>query len=628
MLLDQVLSELSEKGLGNFEKENPPSPSFGSTEDSIGTDESSDRENSSLINSTLIGNEINCRGCEEKELKLPLESNAMLCNSVQSQKLDSPSGSVAVIASIPFHWEEKPGKPKNPSVENPEYTLRLPPIRQSKLYPHVGDQKSSRKTLNSLSGRYKFPMQGRASKPINQVAKVPTGMEIYKRELAKDFAASDLESIWEEEDEEELLELCKTTYSSQDFQEIYSRRSYDLMFPETIEEYMVGIGGFADDRSSRYPMDRRHMMTRSAELAPRRFHSPWMGFKSTELGLHTSDKKSHKMTKTACTVPVEDCAFSNFKVQEENDMPVTIKQDFLENDGSWSSLVQKSLSGQRSSSRKYHQELMRSHSVQASSPLYSLKRVSSIVKKSVWNSQGSLSSEDKVLDIFNSKKVRKIQNPNLKKDEEYTDEEEDDDDDEEEDDDDDSHTGFTDHISSKELNVATVGQESGYDKSSNCSCKVLVPLSLPDYNPGKEFLPTGSPKSRSRKEVIPFGRFKNCVNNISVTPVKDDSPINAQRHYKNGIENKASVEYVKAVKYKGSCGKHSKSANPAKMQFFSVLLRNFMVTCGFASTIRHDNKSGFCRKSGTQTIQCIRKKKNSQPTKALPWLQSSGMEKR
>ena len=114
--------------------------------------------------------------------------------------------------------------------------------------------------------------------------------------------------------------------------------------------------------------------------------------------------------------------------------------------------------------------------------------------------------------------LMKIQDTNLMKDEEYSDEQDDDDEKEEYD----EHDGFHDFVSSpKELNV-----ESGCNKPSNCSCKALVPLCLPHPNPGKKFLPSDSPVSRSKREVIPFVRFNNCLNNLPVTPVKDDSPIN------------------------------------------------------------------------------------------------------
>ncbi|KAH9328293.1 hypothetical protein KI387_000401, partial [Taxus chinensis] len=638
MLLDQVISELcDEKGLLNIENDKSTGPRFPTTDYSIKLEKSSESENSSLMGRAIIRREKNGRGSQEKELKLPLESNAMICNSPQRQKLDSPSGSFRIAASIPFQWEEKPGKPKNPSAENPECVLKLPPIRQSGLYSHVGDRKSPRKMPNNLTGQHRVMLQGRPSKPISQVSKVPgpTGMEAYKYEFAKDFANSDLESIWEEEDEEELVELSKKTYSSQDFPDIHSRRSYDLICPETIEEYMLGLGSFADNRSRTHPLSKRAMISRSAELAPRRFHSPWMGFRSTELGLHVSDMKFLKMASTPCTdspsffknsisdcirasnsesppallanclisviemsnaVPVEDFKLSDFKMQEENDMSMTNKKDCLENDGSWPSLVQKSLSGQLRSSQKYHQGLMRSQSVQGASPLYSLKRISSMVKKTVWNSQGSLSSEDKGLE--NSEEKSKTQNQNHMKDgEEYTDDEDDDDD------------GFSEYLSSpKDFNGAPFGQESECIKSSYCSFKDLIPLGPPVSNSGKEFLLLGSQLSKSGKKVMPLGRFRSRPSNISVTPVKDDCTNNVQRKYKDDVETKGFVEGMQAVKYKGSCEKHSKSTKPAKMQIFSVLLRNFMINCGFLSATAHANNSGLCRRNGTHTVHCIRKK--------------------
>ena len=71
----------------------------------------------------------------------------------------------------------------------------------------------------------------------------------------------------------------------------------------------------------------------------------------------------------------------------------------------------------------------------------------------------------------------KIQDTNLMKDEEYSDEQDDDDEKE----DDDERAGFHVFVSSpKELNVG-----SRCNKPSNCSCKALVPLSLPHPNLGK-----------------------------------------------------------------------------------------------------------------------------------------------
>lgn len=587
--------------------------------DSVAVEGSSKMEDACLVNK-------DCIGSQEKELNLPLESKASnLCYSLQSQKLGSPSGSFRLQASIPFQWEEKPGKPKHPPTEKPTFALRLPPIRQSRLFSHVGDRGSSREMKKNVVGKHKVDVEGRLSTPA--VSKVSSGLEAYKHDVTKDFTASDLESIWEEDYEEEMLELCKKTHCIQDFEDIHSRRSYDWIYPETIEEYMLGIGDFADNRSRTCTPRRRGMISKSAELPLRRFHSPWIGFKSTELGLHDSEIKFLKMAKSPgidspcsswknivsdCSkpspsssppallancfislidmsnaVPVED---SSLKSPVGNDMSIASKEDCLANDGSWQSLVQKSLSGQLRSSQKYHQDLIRSQTVKVASSLQSLKRVSSLVKGIVWNSQGFLSQDVKELECL--EKFRKCQSGDPTKDKEEHSDDDDDDDDE---------------SSPKNSSVSSFVEASQCLTSSSSSCNDPDCLAPPDCNSCQDLLPLGSPRSRSPKEVVPFGRLENFSNNI-VIPIKDDCPNHVKRHFSDGIETKGSMETMDSAKCKGSYGKHAKKTIHAKMQVFSVLFRNFVISCWVPSATRHTNNIGLCRGSGTNTKHCIKKK--------------------
>lgn len=292
MLLDELFSELSGKGPETEENEN--SSCFeveqnhtgqisATAEDVTAMEKSLESENSSLPKTDVVDSETNCISSPQRELKLPLVSEQKLSESLESQKWDlHPSGSFGATASIPFQWEEQPGKPKKPSVEKPDFPLRLPPIRQSGLYSHLGGPSMTKKVPNKLSGKLKVLLKSRPSKPIS-AGKVSKGMTNCNQEFSG-YSNSDLESIWEEEDDEdedEMVQLCRKADLTRAFQVAHSERSYNSNFSE---KYMLGISGFADNNNRRFS-------AKSAEFAPRRYHSysPWIGSRSAELGLHISN---------------------------------------------------------------------------------------------------------------------------------------------------------------------------------------------------------------------------------------------------------------------------------------------------------------------------------------------------
>lgn len=808
MLVDEVFSEFSVKGIETAENENfscsvveqnHTGPIAATAEDAAAMEKSSETENSILPMTNVIDSETNRLRSSQRELKLPLVSQLKLSDSLESPKWDHhPSGSCGVTASIPFQWEEQPGKPKNPSVDKSDFPLRLPPIRQSSLNCPVGGPRMAKKVPNNLSGKLKvllksrssrhisatkvstgttncnwdfsdytnfdlesiweeegkdeeemvelcrenypthafpvfhsrrsydsnvskkymlgisdfadknsrrfsaksseFPprrnhsyspwtgsrsaelglhisnpfsdspfstfnrpsmsrspstgdsasvllanclvsvidmsnavavedssfsslakkvpndlsgklevlLKSRPSKPIS-VSKVSTGMTNCKQDLSKDYANSDLESIWEEEDEEEMVELCKKTYPSQAFQSVHSRRSYDSNFSEN---YKWGISNFADINSRRFS-------AKSAEFVSRRYpyHSPSIGSRSAELGFHyyksfpdspssTFQKPSisrspsngnsapallanclMSATDMSNAVPVENSSFSNFKSPEDYISLKSSKMDCLELNlctckckstpkdqtgvFSWASLGQKSLSRQLRISHKYDQEFMRARSMQPASSLNLLKKVSSVVKRAVWDSP--------VLDVEfgNSDKVRKTQinaSQNFMKDEEeYKDD------------------NIIDRACSQQVSsTVSVDQGSGFSipcqtKSSNSTYKHSAPLGLQQSSPSKDKVPCS----------------------IEATPAKNNCPNNIQRQIKDGREEAmALMEAMDTMKYKGCCEKHYKKRNGAKVQILSVLARKFVMSW-FPSTTRLHNINGWCKKGGTQTITTV-----------------------
>lgn len=804
MLVDEVFSELSVKGLETTENENiscfvveqnRTGPIAATAEAVTAMEKSSESEISSLPMTNVIDSETNRMRSSQRELKLPLVSQLKLSDSLESPKWDHhPSGSCGVTASIPFQWEEQPGKPKNPSVDKSDFPLRLPPIRQSRLYCPVGGPKMAKKVPNNLSGKLKvllksrssrhisaakvstgmtncnrefsdytnsdlesiweeeeeeeeeemvehcrenyttqafqavhsrrsydsnvsekymlgisdfadknsrrfsakssefpprrnhsyspwtgsrsaelgfhisnpfpdspfstfnrpsmsrspstgesasallanclvsvidmsnavavedssFPslakkvpndlsgklevlLKSRPSKPIS-VSKVSTGMTNCKQEFSKDYANSDLESIWEEEDEEEMVELCRKTYPSQAFQSVHSRRSYDSNYSEN---YKWGISDFADINSRRFS-------ARSAEFAPRRYpyYSSSIGSRSAELGLHYHnpfpDSPSSTFHKPSISrspsngnsapallanclisaidmsnaVPVENSRLSNFKSPEDYISMKSSKMDGLDLNlctckckctpkdqigvFSWASPGQKSVSRQLRNSHKYDQEFMRARSRQPASSLNLLKKVSSEVKRTVWDSP--------VLDMEfgSSDKVRKTQSKasqNFMKDEEEY-----------------RGDNVIDHACSQQVSsIASEFSIPFQTKSSNSSCKHSGPLGQQQSSPSKDKVP-----------------YSPC--SIEATPAKDNCSNNIQRQIKDGREEtKDLMEVMDRLKYEGCCEKHYEKRNGAKVQIFCVLARKFVMSW-FPSTTRLPNINGWCKKGGTQTI--------------------------
>lgn len=840
MLLDELFSDLSGKGLESEENENiscfeveqnhtglesataedvttmekalereNSCPKSATAEDVTAVEKSLEGENSSLPKTNVIESETNCISSPQRELKLPLVSEMKLSESLESQKWDlDPSSSFGVTASIPFQWEEHPGKPKNPSVEKPDYPLRLPPIRQSGLCCHLDGPSMPRKVPNKISGKLKVFLTSRPSKPISvskvssgmtnsnrefsgysnsdlesiweeeddededddegemvqlcrkanptrafqvahsgrsydsnfsekymlgisdftdnsnrrfsaksaefasrryhsysprigsrsaelglhasnpfpdspsstfrrrsmsrppsngdspsallanclvsvidmsnavavedstfsilpkkvpnnlsgkvevvskrrplnpiSVSKVSTGIINCKQEFSKDNANSDLESIWEEEDEEEMVELCRKTYPSQAFQSLHSRRSYDSNFSEN---YKWGISDFADNNS-------RRISTKSAEFAPRRYpyYSPLIGSRSAELGLHICypfpDNPSSTFNKSSISrspsngdsapallanclisaidmsnaVPVKDSSFSNFKSDDDHISLKSSKMDCLDPNPckckpipehqtrvfSWASPGQKSLSRELRISHKYDQEFMRAHSMQPANSLNLPKRASSVVG-TAWDSPVS------DIEFGNSDKVRKTQikasQSSVNDEEEYTD-----------------HKVIDDAWSPQTASRVSLDQGSGFSipfqsKLSNSSYKHFSSLSL-----------RGSSSSKDEASYSPCS--------IDATSAKNNWPNGRQRHFKDGLEEtEPLLESIDTLKYKGCNKKHYKKRKGAKVQIFCVLLKNFVISCCYPNIIRHPHENGWCRRSSTQIIpDCIKVK--------------------
>lgn len=137
MLLEQVIAELSEKnGVGNRE------PNRLDIRNSIA--ESPD--------SKISGVECNGKAISRtlsRELNLHLESEREFFNRLHTRKDFTDTNSECSSGgfrrpcniSIPFEWEEKPGKPKNNiSIQEPAMSLSLPPVRKSNLnIPHLAN---------------------------------------------------------------------------------------------------------------------------------------------------------------------------------------------------------------------------------------------------------------------------------------------------------------------------------------------------------------------------------------------------------------------------------------------------------------------------------------------------------
>eukprot|EP01018_Ginkgo_biloba_P018055 Gb_20687 [translate_table: standard] len=621
MLLDQVLAELSEKGLENaeneehgcFKEENNHMDLISSIpQEGIALEESLDGGNSMFIEKNLNRNGANCVGSPEKELKLPLDFNQKFSSNLQNQNSERSSGFFGATASIPFQWEEKPGKPKNLTAEKTKFALRLPPIRQSRPYSHVGDPKLGKKLPKNLPGRLKTVLQGKPSEPIHEF-KVPIEKKNYKQEFSSEYANSDLESIWEEEDEEEMVELCRKTYPFKEFQEMHSRRSYDPSCSESIDEHKQSISDFRNN-NRRTPW-KTNMVTRSTEFAPRRSFSynPWIGSRSAEFELHISRLKNLTMVEnplpesplSSCrssvsdcnrplisrsasnmdpapallanclisamemsnAVPVEDSVFSSYNFPEKNIASEIIQKDCLDNDGSWASLVQKSLSGQIRSSQKYHQELMRVQSVQSESSLNPLKRVSSMLKRTVRDSPGSLSwggMESGSLDNLRKTQLE-TSAISVKAEEEHTDDDDDD--------------GIDNVCSPEGSPFAFVGESGSstpfQSETSSNSCRELIPVGLHNNNSYMDKVHLGRQQSKSWKELVHFGAHPKSEishDSIGATSGTGDYPNNVQRHFKDGLRAEALRGDMEPVKCKGCCGKHSmKKRNRAKIQPFCLV---------------------------------------------------------
>lgn len=140
MLLEQVIAELSEKnGVANRQ------PNCLDIRNSVA--ESSDSKISGVeCNGKTISRTIS------RELNLHLESEREFFNRLHTRKEFADTNSEcssggfprACNISIPFEWEEKPGKPKNKiSMQAPAMSLSLPPVRKSNLnISHLGDANS------------------------------------------------------------------------------------------------------------------------------------------------------------------------------------------------------------------------------------------------------------------------------------------------------------------------------------------------------------------------------------------------------------------------------------------------------------------------------------------------------
>eukprot|EP01018_Ginkgo_biloba_P007453 Gb_23456 [translate_table: standard] len=105
--------------------------------------------------------------CMSPELKLHLESNREFFNRLRirkelaDQNSEGPLARLGTSASIPFKWEEQPGRPKNLSIQEPTVALALPPVRHSSLNSLVGDSQMISNSPRTLSGRLRNILQAK-----------------------------------------------------------------------------------------------------------------------------------------------------------------------------------------------------------------------------------------------------------------------------------------------------------------------------------------------------------------------------------------------------------------------------------------------------------------------------------
>lgn len=207
MLLEQVLAELSEKnGVGNRE------PNCLDIRNSIA--EPSDSKISGVeCNGKTISRTLS------RELNLHLESEREFFNRLHTRKDFADTNSECSSGvfrrpcniSIPFEWEEKPGKPKNNiPIQEPAMSLSLPPVRKSNLnITHLGNAHAHAHLIGTspmpLSSRLrgilqpKLKLSGGSSGEINSEGKlVWDGNPQYPEEFAwRSMRAASPASVFE-----------------------------------------------------------------------------------------------------------------------------------------------------------------------------------------------------------------------------------------------------------------------------------------------------------------------------------------------------------------------------------------------------------------------------------------------
>eukprot|EP01018_Ginkgo_biloba_P040707 Gb_24394 [translate_table: standard] len=282
---------------------------------------------------------------------------------------------IKAVASVPFKWEEKPGKPKTSAKEEPILALALPPERQSSMHSHSGTN-SATNLPRTLPGRLKSLFQGKFSEPnrpsgLSSLSVQSTCREQHQEEQ-KEVILIQSESSAVEEEEEEMFELnlnALTLGSS----EMHSREHGDQVsdffsIPICSEELRSSSNG---DR------------IRTSDSAPALLANCLL-----------------TMMEMSKAIPVED-SFNHNLI-----LPALISTEqgktSLKNNDSWAYMVKKSHHGQIMNSKKYHQEPMRFQSMQAGG---SPKRISSIVTRNVCDSSKSLSWGGK--ELINAEEVRK-----------------------------------------------------------------------------------------------------------------------------------------------------------------------------------------------------------------------------